>query len=82
MDSYAAASLFFQLANTLGNTCVGVGVLLLAPYVYNLLFGEKPPSKVTVTRAQIGFFLFVAGFGAIHVFRLVSSLLSLESRFL
>ena len=71
-----------SIAYPLGNGAQGVGMVLVARYVYAFLFRDEfDPSEQVVRHAKAGFMLLVAGFCLVHLFSLFSSLAVLYGRF-
>ena len=83
MGTIELTGLLSSIVYPLGNGAQGVGIILIARYVYAFFFADEfDPSEQVLKHAKAGFMLLVMGFCLVHVFSLFSSLMVLYGRFL
>ncbi len=82
-EMFEYISLVSSFAYALGNGAQGVGIILVARYVYGFFFTDEfDPGERTIKHAKVGFMLLVVGFCLVSMFSLLSYLPVLERRLL
>ena len=83
MGFFELQGLLASIVYPLGNGLQGVGIILVARYVYAFFFHDDfDPSEQVVKHARLGFILLAGGFCLVNLFSLFSSLMVLYGRLL